>query len=290
MNNEKLEDRKVVSTVSFVLCLIFTIMFIFGDIDSVKDGGKPVIFLSLISGIATVISFVIAVVTSFTLKKRQGKEYFSTKMYIESFIEVMFPSLMASYSSKLRKLNISEKNKNTRLWKELCVGYDKERIITFVLWFLLLAACIWGIADNIIQNGDNKYLDVAGFSFAAFIIVIILICVVSGIKKDPIPIFEYMDIKKEKFNTLAKHYENSNKITHRIWSDEEYVFAQAKGKAYCFLVEEYEEMTIHFNWNFRFTMVLASKYDCIVQSSFSPFGFRRLKRLLESEDKNQDNA
>ena len=31
-----------------------------------------------------------------------------------------------------------------------------------------------------------------------------------------------------------------------------------------------------------FTMILTSKYDCIVQSSILPIGFYKLKRILEN--------
>ena len=107
MNNEKLEDRKVVSTVSFVLCLILTIMFISGDIDSVKDGGKPVVLLSLISGIATIISFVIAVVTSSTLKKRQGKENecrLLCKLHIKLVKSRKIPRKLCKMTKKMEKI------------------------------------------------------------------------------------------------------------------------------------------------------------------------------------------
>lgn len=124
MNNEKLEDLKVMSTVSFVLCLIMTIMCIMNDIDSVRNGTRPILFLSLIFGIATVVSLIIAIVTSSILKKREGKAYFSNKMYIEGFLEVFFPSLLGSYSAKLRKINVSEKNQKTNLWKKLCSEVD----------------------------------------------------------------------------------------------------------------------------------------------------------------------
>lgn len=284
MNNEKLEDLKVMSTVSFVICLIMTIMFLAGDLDSIKNGEASLWFLTLIGGIATGVSLIIAIVTSSTLKKRQGEAYFSTKMYIEGFFELFFPSLLESYSAELRKLNVSEKNKKTRLWQELCVGYDKTSIISFVLWFLLLVACVWMIVDNILHNGDNKWLDVTAASIVVIILIIILVCVASGIKKDPTPIFEYMDITKVKFNTLAKHYANSERITHRIWTDKEFVFVQSKGKAYCFPVEDYEDMTINLS-RFRFTMVLTSKYNCIIQSSFFPFGFLKLKKLLKNNNK-----
>lgn len=38
------------------------------------------------------------------------------------------------------------------------------------------------------------------------------------------PIFEYMDITKVKFKELAKHYDMADKITHKIWMDQMYVF------------------------------------------------------------------
>ena len=236
MNNEKLEDLKVMSTVSFVLSLAITIILIAGEIDSARNGEMSLWFLVLISGIATGISLVIAIVSSSILKKRQGKAYFSNKMYIEGFLEVFFPSLLGSYSAKLRKLNVSEKNKKTNLWKDLCIGYDKGSIISFVLWFLLLAACVWNVVEDILYGTESNMLDITALFVISIALVFILIGVASGIKKDPTPIFEYMD------------------------------------------------MTINFS-RFHFVMVLTSTYDCVIKSALVPFGFQKLKKILDKLQK-----
>lgn len=283
MNDEKLEDLKVMSTVSFVIFSAITIMCIAEEIDNIRTGAMSLWFLIPISGIFTGISLLIAVISSFILKKRQGKSYFSNIMYIEAFLEVFFPSLSDSHSVKLRKNNVSEKNRKTGLWKDMCVGCDRERLISFLLWFLLWAACIWMVIKNIFYPGnDDRILDITAFSIVSIVLVFILIGVASGIRKDPSPIFEYMDITKVKFNELAKHYDNAEKIARNIWMDSKYVFALSNGKAYCIPVEDYEEMTITFS-RFRFIMVLSAKYDCLIKSSLSPVGFRELKKRLENE-------
>ena len=243
-------------------------------------------FFIILFGFAAIVCLIIAIVTSSILKKRQGESYFSTKMYLEGFLELFFPTFLGSRTAQIRKKNVSDKNKKTRLWKELCVGYDIQNIVSFVLWFLLLAACVKVVVDKILYSEGSGLIDITAFSIISIILVIILIFVAAGIKKDPTPIFEYMDITKVKFNTLAKHYDKSEKITHRVWTDKEFVFVQSKGKAYCFSVEEYEDMTINFT-RFRFVMVLSSTYDCIIQSSLTPSGFLKLKKFLESESLKQ---
>lgn len=111
MNDERLEDIKVMSTVSFFIMLAGTIMCAGTEIDNIRTGGMSLWWLVLIFGILTVISFVMAVVSSHILKKRQGESYFSAMMYIEAILEMVFPSLLGSHSAKLKKLNVSDANK-----------------------------------------------------------------------------------------------------------------------------------------------------------------------------------
>ncbi len=282
MNNEKLEDVKIMSSVMFVIFLIITIIFVAGEIDVLKNGGASVWFFILLFGLAAMVCLIVAIVTSSVLKKRQGELYFSNKMYLEGFLELFFPTLLGSRTAQIRKRNVSDKNKKTRLWKELCAGYDIESIVSFVAWFLLLVGCVKVLIDEILYSEESGLIYITAFSIISIVIVVVLVFVAAGIKKDPTPIFEYMDITKVKFNTLAKHYDDSEKITHRIWIDKEFVFVQSKGKAYCFSVDEYEDMTINFT-RLRFVMVLSSTYDCIIQSSLTPLGFLKLKKCLECE-------
>ncbi|MDE6434733.1 MAG: hypothetical protein K2L07_10965 [Lachnospiraceae bacterium] len=282
MNDKKLEDFKVMSTVSFVIMLAGTIMTAGGEIDNIRTGEMSLWWLVLIFGILTVISFAITVVSSRILKKRQGESYFSTMMYMKAILEMVFPSLLGSHSAKLKKLNVSDANKESNLWKDMCVGCDKENIISFILWFILWSACVWMVVEHIFfVDGEDKIFDVASFSIASIALTIVLIFVASGIKKDPMPIFEYMDITKVKFNEIAKHYDMADNITHKIWMDYKYVFIQSNGKAYCIPVEDYIDMTITFSRT-RFVMVLTSTYNCVIKSSFSPIGFRKLKTILET--------
>ncbi len=282
MNDEKIEDVKTASILFCVLMLVGTIVTAGGQIDEIRTDEEVCWWLVLIFAILAVVSFIIAVVSSHILKKRQGKSYFSTKMYMEAILEMFFPALLGSHSAKQEKLNVSKKNKETNLWKDMCVGYDKESIVSFVLWFLLWAACVWMMIKCIFfANGNNKMFDIISFSIVSIVLTVVLICVASGIKKDPMPIFEYMDITKVKFNEIAKHYDKAEKITHRIWMDYKYVFIQSNGKAYCIPIEDYIDMTIIVS-RFRYVMVLTSTYDCIVKSAFSPAGFQKLKTMLET--------
>lgn len=282
MNDEKLEDIKVMSTVSFVIMLAGTIMCIGGEIDNIRTREMSLWWLVLIFGILTVISFAIAVISSRILKKRQGESYFSAIMYIEAILEMFFPSLLSSHSAKLKKINVSEKNKATKLWKDMCAGCDKESIILFILWFLLWSACVWMMVKYIFfADGNDKMLNIISFAVVSIALTVVLICVASGIKKDPMPIFEYMDITKVKFKELAEHYDMADKITHRIRLDYKYVFIQSNGKAYCIPVKDYIDMTITFS-RFRYVMVLTSTYNCVVKSAFSPVGFQKLRTMLET--------
>ena len=77
MNDEKLEDIKVMSTVSFVIMLAGTIMTAGEEIDNIRTGDISLWWLVLIFGILTVISFSVVVISSHILKKRQGESYFS---------------------------------------------------------------------------------------------------------------------------------------------------------------------------------------------------------------------
>ncbi len=282
MNDEKLEDVKVVSTVSFVIMMVGTIMGVGAEIDNIRTGEASLWWLVLIFGIPAVISFAVVVISSRILKKRQGESYFSTMMYMEAILEMFFPSLLGSRSAKLKKLNVSDANKKSNLWKNMCVGCDKESIISFILWFILWCACVWMVVKYIFfADGNDKMMNIISFSVVSIALTVVLICVASGIKKNPMPIFEYMDISKVKFKELAKHYDMADKITHKIWMDYKYVFIQSNGKAYCIPVEDYIDMTITFS-RFRFVMVLTSTYDCVVKSSFSPAGFQKLKTMLET--------
>lgn len=288
MNDERLEDIKVVSTVSFVIMMAGTIMGVGAGIDNIRTGGQGSLWwLVLIFGILTVISFAVVVISSRILKKRQGESYFSTMMYMEAVLEIFFPSLLGSHSAKLKKLNVSDENKKSNLWKDMCVGCDIDNIISFILWFILWSVCVWMVIKHIFfVDGKNKIFDIASFSVAVIAITIVLICVASGIKKNPMPIFEYMDISKVKFKELAKHYDMADKVTHKIWMDYKYVFIQSNGKAYCIPVEDYIDMTITFS-RCRFVMVLTSTYNCVVKSSFSPAGFQKLKTMLETFNNKQ---
>lgn len=282
MNDEKLEDIKVVSTVSFVIMLAGTIMGVGAEADNIRTGKVSLWWLVLIFGILTVISFAVVVISSRILKKRQGQSYFSTMMYIEAILEMFFPSLSGSHSAKLKKLNVSNENKKSNLWKDMCVGCDIDNIISFILWFVLWSVCVWMVIKYIFfVDGDDNIFNIASFSVVSIALTIVLICVASGMKKNPMPIFEYMDISKVKFKELAKHYDMADKVTHKIWMDYKYVFIQSNGKAYCIPVEDYIDMTITFS-RFRFVMVLTSTYDCVVKSSFSPAGFQKLKTMLET--------
>lgn len=134
MNDEKLEDIKVMSTVSFVIMLAGTIMCVGEEIDNIRTGRVSLWWLLLIFGMLTVVSLIIAIVSSRILKKRQSESYFSTIMYIQAILELIFRSLLGSHSAKLKKLNVSDENKAAKLWKDMCVGCDKESIVSFVLW------------------------------------------------------------------------------------------------------------------------------------------------------------
>ena len=282
VNDEKLEDIKIGSIVFCAVMLVGTIVLVGGEIDGIRTGEGACWWLVLIFAIPAVVSFIIVVISSHILKKRQGKSYFSTKMYIEAILEMFFPSLLGSYPAKQAKFNVSKKNKETNLWKDMCVGYDKESIVSVVLWFLLWAACVWIVIKYIFFiNGNDKMLNIASFSVISIALTVYLICAVSGIKKDPMPIFEYMDITGVKFNEIAKHYDKAEKITHRIWMDYKYVFIQSKGKAYCIPVEDYIDMTITLSGAF-YVMVLTSTYNCVVKWAFSPAGFQKLKIMLET--------
>lgn len=285
VSDERLEDIKVMSTVSFVIMLAGTIMCVGEEIDNIRTGGMSLWWLALIFGLLTVISFSIAVVSSCILKKRQGESYFSAMMYMKAIFEMFFPSLFSSHSAKLKNLNVSNANKESNLWKDMCSGCDKESIVSFILWLLLWGVCVSQVVKYIFfVDGDNKIFNITSYSIVSIALTVVLICVASGIKKNPMPIFEYMDISKVKFKELAKHYDQADKIAHRIYMDYKYVFIQSNGKAYCIPVEDYVDMTITFS-RFRYVMVLTSTYNCVVKSAFSPIGFQKLKTMLETYNK-----
>ncbi len=121
MTDEKLEDLKVMSSISFVIWLACTIIVAGGEIDSVRNGTVSLWILILIGAILTAVSLLIAVISSRILKKRQGEAYFSTAMYIKGFLEMFFPSLTKdSHPAKMRKRNISEKTK-LPIYGRICV-------------------------------------------------------------------------------------------------------------------------------------------------------------------------
>ena len=283
MNDEKLEDIKIASEVVFAVMLVGVAVSIGAVFDNIRtDDEGSLWWMVLIFAIPAAISFAIAGISSCILKKRQGESYFSNMMYVKAILEMIFPTLLGSCSAKLKKLNVNDANKESNLWKDMCVGYDKENIISFILWFALWSACVWIVVKYIFfVDGEAKIFNVVSFSIISIALTIVLICVASGIKRDPMPIFEYMDITKVKFNEIAKHYDVADKITHKIWMDYKYVFIQSNGKAYCIPVEDYIDMTITFS-RIRFVMVLTSTYNCVIKSSFSPIGFQKLKTILET--------
>ena len=280
-SSDKLEDVKIVSTAFAAILSGITIICAAVDIDGVVNGTYRMWGLTLGSAIITAICYIVAFVSSSILKERQREEYWTIKMYFEAFIEVFYPSLCADYSLQLKKNNVSERDKQTKLWKKLCTGYDKHRIFLLFLWLALVGACVWVVIHKIQYDAPDKIEFTTMFSIIILCLLVVVFFVGTSIKKDPMPLFEYMDTNKIKFHTLAEHYENSKRISFRIWTDMEYVFMLAKGKADCFAMDEYDEMSIMLNrvW---FTMILTSKYDCIVQSSILPIGFYKLKRILEN--------
>lgn len=285
MNDEKLEDFKVMSATAAIIFGCGTAIGIGAEIDAYKNGGVSILPLLLIFSILTVISLIMALVSGHILKKRQGEEYFSAKDYITGFISMWFPNLTASHSAELRQLNVSDDNKKTKLWKRLCSGYDLDCIISFILWFSLWSLCVWMLIRCIFfSNVTDKIFEIVCYSIVVIMILVVLICVGSGIKKNPLPLFEYISLSGKKFSLLARHFDNAKRIIHKAWMDNEYVFIQAVGKAYCFPIKHYEEMTINFS-RFRFVMVLTTRYECIIRSSLSPFGFLILKKQLENRTK-----
>lgn len=283
MKNDKLEDIKVVSTVAFVLSLTFTIILFASELDSIRTGAASLWFLDIICGICSLISLTVSIISSRILKKRQGKDYFSTLMYIEAFIELFCPSLLPSYRNSLKNLKVSKDNQETRLWKTLCVGYDKARVIIFILWFILWASCVWMLIRSIFfLNNENKIFDIVTFSICVVALLFILIFVATEIKIDPMPIFDCIELTKVEFNELAQHFDNAVKIMQDTWMDSEYLFILAKGKSYCIPIKDYEEMSITPNRFGQYVMILSSKHECVVKSSLFPFGFQKLKIMLET--------
>lgn len=184
MNDEKLEDFKVMSATAAIIFGCGTAIGIGAEIDAYKNGGVSILPLLLIFSILTVISLIMALVSGHILKKRQGEEYFSAKDYITGFISMWFPNLTASHSAELRQLNVSDDNKKTKLWKRLCSGYDLDCIISFILWFSLWSLCVWMLIRCIFfSNVTDKIFEIVCYSIVVIMILVVLICVGSGIKK-----------------------------------------------------------------------------------------------------------
>ncbi|MDE6434736.1 MAG: hypothetical protein K2L07_10980 [Lachnospiraceae bacterium] len=281
MRNEKLEDIKISSTVLFIISLIGTIMFVAAEIDAIKYGKASFIWLIIIALIFTIGSLVVAIVSSHILKKRQKDTYWSVSKYFQALFELLFPSMVSSNSVKLKKINVSNKNKQTNFWKEMCTGYYRGSIVSFIFWFVLFLSCVWMIVSAVFSsNKTDKIFDLVSFSIAAVIVFAVMIVAAMGIKKDPTPIFEYMDISKVKFNEIAKHYDSAEKIAYDIWVDRKYIYLLSNGKAYCIPMKEYEDIQISFS-RFRFIMVLTSTYNCVVKSAFLPMKFNKAKRKIE---------
>ena len=62
MNDEKLEDLKISSTVIFIISLIGTIMFVAGEIDAIKYGKASMIWLIIIALIFTIGSLIVLII------------------------------------------------------------------------------------------------------------------------------------------------------------------------------------------------------------------------------------
>lgn len=281
MNDEKLEDLKISSTVLFIISLTATIMVVAGQIDAIKSGRASLIWLIVIGLIFTIGSLAVAIVSSYILKKRQRDNYWSSGMYFQALLEFFFPSMASSNSVKLKKLNVSDKNKQTKFWKEMCTGYYKESVVSFLFWLALFLCCVWMIVSKaLFSNETDKIFGLVSFSIVAVIVLGIMTVAATGIKKDPTPIFEYMDISKVKFNEIAKHYENAEKIAYGIWVDSKFIYLLSNGKAYCIPTKEYSNIKISFS-RFRFVMILTSTYNCVVKSAFFPMKFYKAKRKIE---------
>ena len=184
-------------------------------------------------------------------------------MYFQALLEHFFPSIASSNSVKMKKLNISNKNKQTNFWKEMCTGYNRENIVPFLLWLVLFVSCVWTIIQKaFFSNETDKIFDLVSFSIAAVIILIIMIVVASGMKKNPTPIFEYMNISKTKFSEIAKHYDNAKKISYGIRVDSKFIYLLSNGKTYCIPMKEYSNIKIlthnhHFKWWFGMALIRA---------------------------------
>lgn len=282
MKDSKLQNIKIMSSVVCVLALFGTLIMIGGEIDSINANSASGMILIIIFGIITIISFMTAVISSNVLRKRQGSDYWSVFTYIQALFETFFPCLTSSHSVKMKMKNVSEKNKKTNFWKDLCTGYDMEGIISFMLWLLFWCMCVVGLIICIINNNMKyRFLYIVSITIALIVVTFIVIFASSGIKKDPTAIFKYMEITQTKFSELAEHYDTANIITRKIRVDYKYVFIQAKGKTYCIPIDNYIDMSITLS-GFYYIMVLTSTYDSVMKSSFSPVGFEMLKSILES--------
>ena len=280
MSDDKLEDIKIESSTIFVIFFIGTIMIAFGEIDSIQTGEPSLLFLLIIFGILTIGSLSAAIISSHVLKKRQGKQYWSTANYIQTVLEFTFPAMFRSKSIQLRKQNVSEKNKQTKLWNDLCIGYDKRAVISFVLWCVLLIEIMRIVIPVAMYEGQGKLFDLFFWSIMAISIFVIAALNATRMKKDPTPLFECMDLHKVKFDEIAKHYENAEKITYGIWIEETYIFLLSKGQVDCIPMKEYKDMIIYFS-KWRFVMILKGKYDCVAQSAILPFKFYKAKKKIE---------
>ena len=159
--------------------------------------------------------------------------------------------MFRSKSTQLRKQNVSEKNKQTKLWNDLCIGYDKRAVISFVLWCALLIEIMRIVIPVAMYEGQGKLLNLFFWSVMAICIFVIAVLNATRMKKDSTHLFEYIDLHKVKFNEIAKHYEKAEKIAYGIWIDEKFIFMLSKGQVYCISTKEYEDMKIHFSrWRF----------------------------------------
>ena len=280
MSDEKLEGIKTGSSALFVIFLIGTIMAAFGEIDSIKTGEPSLLFFIIIFGMVTVGSLSAAIISSHKLKKRQGKKYWSTADYIQAFFEFTFPAMLQSKSIQQRKQNVSEKDKETKLWNDLCIGYDRGAVISFLLWCALWIELMRVVIAVARYEGQGKFLNLFFWSVMAISIFVIAAFNATRIKKNPSNLFDYIDLHKVKFAEIAEYYEKAEKIAYGIWIGEKFIFWLSKGQVYCIPTKEYENMEIFFS-KWRFVMILRVQHDCVVQSAILPFKFYKAKKKIE---------
>lgn len=288
MKKEIYENIKITTFIVGIVFILGTIMAVASEIDGIENGESSVGFLIIIFGCAAIISIILHIWSSSKLKKLEGDNYVGTLEFIQFFFLDDEKDFVSDCFSVLPA--------QSSMWRYLCSGYYLKNVILFVgfvLLFLMISATalvsILGKQDYLLFG--NKGIATLRLNITTYMIMLIIlmgyfIFLLKHIKVNPSPIYYYLQKNNFDVKELSKEFEQADSYGYCVWISKSYLFMVANAKSYCIPLKEIKEIKIEFGIRF-FIFTVEGSDVYIVRVSFLPFGFLRLKKLINEKIANE---